>query len=233
VGSNVSRIVVEQVRNCSLFKYFTTNIIADLICLMAACLFLYRDRQAAWRSQIFFLMLTLFVEIFGKTLQIADKSNDWVYNFYVIAETCFVLYLFRSLISPYKKRDGLFLATVVLYFLFYGLDTQKHGIHVFHNTTTLLMSVIFIGYGFYYLYLLINDERDIYLARHGPFWWVAGTLCYYYGSSVNELYFTLLSAEHEQDFTYRHFIFIILNLILYGCWSYSFYCRYLQRKSTR
>jgi hypothetical protein len=81
VGSNVSRIVVEQVRNCSLFKYFTTNIIADLICLMAACLFLYRDRQAAWRSQIFFLMLTLFVEIFGKTLQIADKSNDWVYNF--------------------------------------------------------------------------------------------------------------------------------------------------------
>ena len=230
--SNVSRIVVEQVQNCSLLKYCTTTIIAELICLMAACLFLYRDRQAAWRSQVFFLLFTVVVEIFGKTLKIANKTNDLIYNVYIIAETCFVLYVFRSLISPYKKRDKLFLATIVLYFLFYGLDTRNHGIYTFHNATTLLISVVFIGCGSYYLYLLINDERDIYLVRHGPFWWTAGALCYYYGSSVNELYFTLLSAESERDYTYRHSIFIILNLILYGCWSYSFYCRYLQRTST-
>lgn len=216
-----------------MLNYLSTNIIAELICLIAACLFLYQDKQAAWRSQIFFLLLTLIAEVSGKALRIAGKSNDWIYNIYIITETCFVLYLFRLLISHYKKRDSLFLITLVLYMLLYIIDILKHGVYLFHNTTTIIMSVVFIGYGFYYLYLLINDERDIYIARHGPFWWVAGTLCYYYGSSVSELYFTLLSYKHEHYFTYRHIIFIILNLILYGCWSYSFYCRYLHMRSTR
>lgn len=95
------------------------------------------------------------------------------------------------------------------------------------------MSVLFIVYGLYYYYVLIKDLGYLQLSKHPPFWWVAGALFFYYGTSVISLYYTVFQAQENSPlFTYRSYAYLCFNIIHYGFWSYSFVCRYRQRKLT-
>lgn len=216
-----------------MINYLTLNICAELLCFITACVFLWQDKQAVWRSLVLFLLFTCTTELAGKIMNNIHQNNSWIYNLYIIAEAGINLTMLASLISRYAPVKLPFLFTGIVLVACYIAECFKHGMTVFHNITAVAMSVFYVAYGLYYLYLLMRDERDFELLLYAPFWWVAGTICFAYCSSVSDLYFTIASNENKKHYTYRHTVFIILNLILYGCWSYSFVCRYLQRKSIR
>ena len=73
-----------------------------------------------------------------------------------------------------------------------------------------------------------------YIGSDAPFWWVNGTICFYFAGMACNIFFKYLVKDVTSDVSHsaRYIVFSILNVILYACWSYSFICRYFQRTST-
>ena len=177
-----------------------------------------------------FLLLTSLLEITGRVIGKRSHNNDWVYNIFVIAETLFTGVVYVYLVRQYARNIKIHIALLCLLALLYIYEVALHGFFVFNNITTAVMSVIFIGYSLYYYYLLIKDQGYFNLNTHPAFWWVAGSLFFYYGSSVISLYFAVFNIKNGDLFTYRHYAYLCFNIIHYGLWSYSYICRYRQQK---
>lgn len=92
------------------------------------------------------------------------------------------------------------------------------------------MSVVFVLYCLYYYYLLLKDESFIEIKTHPEFWWVTGVLFYYFGSTMSNIFDGLFNVKIIGFATLRYCIYVLLNLILYSLWVYSFICRMKQRK---
>ncbi len=214
-----------------MLKYFSPNITIETICFASAIVFLSKDNQTIWKSMILFLLVICITEIAGILTKRTINGNNWVYNIYLMPEAGFTSIMFGHLLSKYTKGKVLVLPGLALLFVLYLYEIYCHGIYSFNVLTTTIMSIIFIAYGLYYYFLLIKDEQYLNLKSYAPFWWVSGTLFFYFGSTVSNLYFTTFNANHSILFSFRHLIYVLINIILYSLWSYSFLCRYRQRKS--
>lgn len=160
-------------------------------------------------------------------------GNNWVYNIYIVLEASFTGAMYLYLISKYSRQKRLHTGIFALLAALYVGELFMNGsFYRFNDISTTTMSVLFIGYGLYYFYLLIKDPGYLKLSKYPPFWWVAGNLFFYYGSTVMSLYFAIFKLQNQHVFTHRQDIYLCLNIILYGFWSYSFICRYHQRKLT-
>ena len=179
-----------------------------------------------------FLLLTCLFEIAGKIIGKRSNNNDWIYNIFVIAETLFTYAMYVYLVRHYARNIKIHIVLFCLLTLLYLYEVTLHGFFVFNNITTAVMSVMFIGYSLYYYYLLIKAPRYVNLNNHPAFWWVAGSLLFYYGTSVITLYDAIFQANYSLVFTYRYYAYLCFNIIHYGLWSYSFICRYRQRQLT-
>jgi len=205
----------------------------ELSCLIIAAICLYQDKDATWRSMIVFLLFTCLIEFTGKIMRQRHQDNNWIYNIYIIAEAGFTGAMYVNLIQQYVRKYKLHVAAFLLLAGLYIYEVYIHGIYQFNNVTTTVMSVVFVFYGLYFYYLLIKAPRHYKLNQHPDFWWVAGSLLFYYVTSVSTLYFAVFNTRVHKVFTYRHYSYMFFNTILYGCWSYSFICRYRQRKLIR
>ena len=214
-----------------MLKYFSPNITIEILCLVFAVAFLSKDNQTIWKSMILFMLVVCITEIAGILTKRTTNGNNWVYNIYLMPEAGFTSIMFGHFLNKYTKGKVLVLPGLALFFVLYLYEIYCHGIYSFHVLTTTVMSIIFISYGLYYYYLLIKDEHYINLKYYAPFWWVSGTLFFYFGSTVSNLFFTIFNTEHSISFSFRHLVYILINIILYSFWSYSFLCRYRQRKS--
>ena len=115
--------------------------------------------------------------------------------------------------------------------LIYGVEVIKDGVLVKHIWTTSTMSVLFVIYGLIYFYWLLKDDNDVKLTYSSSFWWVTGALFFYFGSTISNVFFNRLSTIMVSPKHYlTTYIFNALNLILYGCWCYSFICRKWEMK---
>lgn len=161
-----------------------------------------------------------------------ESLNNELYNFFLIIETGFTLNMYYNLIRTHVKATNLIVCIALVLMALYVLEIIQHSFYNFNNITTTVMSVIFVDLGLFYYLLLMKADNYIKLNFYPPFWWVVGTLFFYYGSTASNLFFTIFKAhKSELLFQYRHLVFVLLNLIQYGFWSYSFICRYYQRKS--
>jgi hypothetical protein len=214
-----------------MIKYLSLNIAIEVVTCLIAFFCLYNDKRLAWRLIPFFMAFTCIVEITGRWLHINKKSNDWVYNVYLIAEASVITAMYRYSIKKYTQKIKFIGAGGLILILLYSYEIIVHGILSYNDDTETAMLGLFICYGLYYYYLLMDNEVYHKLYTYPPFWWVAGTLFFCFGSIVSDLYYTFLNAKAWPLFTSRYSIFNYLNIILYGFWTYSFICRYHQRKS--
>lgn len=219
-----------------ILKYLTINTSAEWICFIIAGICLFRDESPVWRGMIIFLLITCLAETLGiyiKVQYLADpknvKPNVWVYNILLIFQAGFISILFASLLKVYIKSGPVILIGLALLSLLYIHEQIEHGSFKKHAITNIVMSVLFIVYSYYYFYLLLKDERNINLSFHPGFWWVAGILFFYFGAIIINLYYEKLRDLVESPKPYLRYIFNILNVLLYGCWSYSFILRKWQK----
>ncbi len=200
-------------------------IFIEITCFIIAVICLIKDADMTWRSMALFLLITCITEITGKLLKHAHQHNQWVYNIFLVFEASFTSFMFSNIIGKYINSRPLFLSGLALILLLYVYEVIDHGFFVFNNLTATVMSVIFVVYCFYYYYLLIKDEQSIDLQRSAPFWWVAGALFFYFGSTVVNLFLSFLQDVSVAGHNITYFIFTALTVILYSCWSYSFICK--------
>src|ERR1700743_877708 len=123
----------------------------------------------------------------GHFLRLAHHTNAWVYNISLVAEAVFTSVLFGSILKQYLKARPLIIGGLVLTFAMYIFELIQHSVIVFNDLTVIVMSVIFVVYSLYYYFLLIKDEHYIDLKRNASFWWVTGSLFYYFGGIASYL----------------------------------------------
>ncbi|HTD99131.1 MAG TPA: hypothetical protein VK668_07570 [Mucilaginibacter sp.] len=216
-----------------MLNYFTLNTIVEIICFVVALICLVKDKSLAWRSMVLFLFITCVAELMGihvKRLYLADRAhvhpNLWLYNILLIFQAGFISLVFYHLLNKYSNSKPLILSGLALLAVIYIYEIVAHGIFKFNNLTNTVMSVMFVFYSLYYYYHLLKHDAYVNLKYEPAFWWIAGTLFFYFGITACNLFFDKLSTIVITPKHYlTYYIYNTLNIILYGCWSYSFICR--------
>jgi hypothetical protein len=216
-------------------KFITVNTASEFLCFFAAVIFLLRDKSLAWKLFIPFLLLTCVVEVAGIYIrEFIGISNYPIYNVYLLFECGFTSYFFFYLYKPYNYKVIWLVAWLSVFTAIYLTDMMCHNFSQFVSTTASIMSVVFVLASLYLYFLKLKDERFEPLLFSAPFWWVSGTLFFYFGSTACNNFLDFLSHYERITFSrsIRYVIFNILDIIMYIFWSYAFICRYRQRKSS-
>lgn len=214
--------------------YFTYNTTSELICFLISMFCLAKDADLVWKLLRPYLFTICITEFYGIYLKSHHLANQWPYNILLAFQIAFTSLMFSNLFRKYVSKSGLVLTFgLVLLFFLYIYEISYHSFFRFNVVTYNSMSVLFVLYCLYYFYLLLKDSRYIDLKYSSNFWFVIGVLFFYFGSTAVNLFrgkLSILFLSKKHFLTY--YIYIILNVILYSCWSYSFICRrWLTRKS--
>ncbi|OCX50871.1 hypothetical protein BEL04_19290 [Mucilaginibacter sp. PPCGB 2223] len=214
-----------------MLSYITPNTFAEFVCFLIAIICLKKDSNIIWKSMILFLLITCITEVAGIYAAKTYHNNHWVYNLFLPIEASFTLLMFGNLYRKYKKSNSV-LAGAALFICIYLYDLISHGLYKYNFLTFTTMSVVFVLYSLYYYYLILSDDQYLNLKYSPEFWWTMGVLFFYFGSTVcnifNErLYSVMITSNHHLSY----FVFKALNIILYSCWSYSFFTKWQTRIS--
>jgi len=215
--------------------YININTVSEFVCLFVSLICLYKDKDPVWRALIFFLLVTCAVEVAGIHLRKElHRPNFMLYNIFLIVECFIQSYFFYHLIKVYKDKAMVLVIWIVLFLLCYFTELYKNHLGGFVFQTSSLMSVMLVLAGVYFNYLVLKDERFKRLSTDASFWWVSGTLCFYFGSTACNIFFEYLVHDKTPAISHsvRYIVFNILNIVLYLNWSYAFICRYRQRISS-
>ncbi len=214
-----------------MLNLITPNIIIESICAFSAFVYLMKDKSWIWRSFMLYMVYLTINEVFGRYISLyGNGDNSWLYNISLIFEIGIVNLMFSHLLKKYAKSQRWIITGLALTSLMYGIDIYLQGFQIYTSNTRSLFSILMVVYALSYFYLLLKEEDYVVLQRYAPFWWVVGVLFYYSGSIISNLSFMKVDLYVFDKYPLRYVIFIVLNLILYAPWSYSFYCRYHQHK---
>lgn len=224
---------------------FTINTVAELICFLVSLICLYKVSNPVWRSMIIFMLLTCVVEMVGVHLKHLYKQdpkhalpNVWLYNLFRLVETGFMSCMFHELLKPYIKTKPLLLISTSIILVTYVFEWSTRGLFTYFGTVDTVISVIFILYGLYYFYQLLKGEAFYDLKVYAPFWWVSGVLFFYFGNIINAVFHDILTEKlsllivGSKNYI-TSYIYNALNILLYGCWSYSFVCKKWEKQTSR
>ncbi|MDN3582456.1 hypothetical protein [Mucilaginibacter flavus] len=214
--------------------FITINTGSELICFLAALIFLIKDKDPAWKLFIPYLLLTCITEFTGVYMnRIAHIYNYPLYNAFLLFECGINSYIFYNLYKPYKKTGKWLIVWYCAFIVMFIAELFSTHFTTFVSTTATIMSVVFVFASLYFYYLKLMDENFEPLMFSAPFWWISGVLFFYFGSTACNVFFDYLakSAIIIHGHSIRYYIFNLLNVILYSFWSYAFLCRYLQRRS--
>lgn len=209
-----------------MLKYFTVNTTSELICFITAVVCLTKDRNLIWRSMILYLFITCLAEFTGKYIWINNKNNNWVYNIFLLCESGFTSLMFINLFSKHTDSKPMVLNGLALFLVCYASEIAHHGFFNYNNLTFSFESVQFVLYSLYYYYLLLKDDEFITFKSSVDVWWVCAVLFFYFGNTAcNLFYHQLDNIRIYGNEQLVDFIFKVLNIILYGCWSFTFILR--------
>jgi hypothetical protein len=194
---------------------------------------LYREKDKVWKNFILFLLLTCLVEIVGLYMRLRHQPNFMLYNAFLVIECAVLNYFFYHLIKGNYYGKKLLGGWLVIFIFFYFIELSIKHFNAYVSASSTFLSVELILAGIYYYYRLLKEEKFRKLSKEASFWWVNGTICFYFAGIACNIFFKyLLRNAPDITHTARYIVFSILNVILYSCWSYSFICRYFQRTSS-
>jgi hypothetical protein len=209
-----------------MLSLFTVNTVSEIICFIVALMCLTKDVSPVWRSMVLYLLITCAAEIYGLYIGHQTHNNHWVYNIFILFEAGFTHLMFFYLFGQHINSKPKVIIGLALFLTLYIYGIIAHTFFVYNYLAYTVMSVQFVFYSLYYYYLLLQSDHHIDLRYAPEFWWVAGTLFFYFANTAcnlfyDKLYSVMLTPKHHLTY----FIFKALNIILYGNWSYSFICR--------
>jgi hypothetical protein len=214
---------------------FTIIVILTFVCWISSLAFLMKRHTGYLRQMIWFLGLTTLAEFTGYLVyfQLHQKNNYWVFNAFLPAEVFFLSWLFYKILSPYCNCKPWISAGLTIFTILYVYESMQSGFLGMSMNAKNFASVYLILLCLSYYYFLLRSDEYIQLKSHAPFWIVTGCFFFYFGSVTCDFFFDyLLSINKGTIKPVRYIIFIVLNIILYGSWSYSFLCKYRQTISS-
>jgi hypothetical protein len=214
-----------------MLQFFTINTVSEAICLLIALLS-FKKSDIISIVSIFFLFITCATEMTAipiKKHYIADPahviSNAWLYNILLVFQMTFFSFLFYHLLNKFRDNRAIIYIGFAVLVVLYIVDVTNHGFFEYNNLTNTVMSVLMVCYGFYYYYNLLNNNSYINLRYSSEFWLATGVVLFYFGDTGCNLFYEKIKPILPPNKHYLGYIYNVLNVILYGCWSYAFICR--------
>lgn len=190
----------------------------ELIALFLAVLNYYKYKTTAEKWFLFFLLYTVVTETIGHYNSYVREVYDLtVYQVFLVVSFLFYFYWYFSILkSKLQRRVTLALGLVFLCYAIYNLIVLPWDNH--HYKTFVLGAVINIIVSIFFFSQLLNDKKEIEVAHNLKFWIATGLLLF----NVGMVPFMLFSEEFSAKSETRTVILVVLNFILYGCYSLGF-----------
>lgn len=215
-------------------QYLTVNTIAEWGCLLTGVICLSKDKDPVWRYFPIYLLITCLTETAGIYIrEQLHRPNTPLYNGYLVVECLTISTFLYHQLKPYGVKVGVLFGVLALLLTGFVAEITGIGFMRYANRVTTLMSVVFVVASLYYYYLILKEEEYVQLGTYAPFWWMSGTLIFYFGGVATFVFFEYLVQDqvpHSIHYSVRYLIFKVLNVLLYSCWSYAFICRFRLRK---
>jgi len=176
---------------------------------------------------IVLLFATYFGETFGRYIYLNKlaASNHFVYNTLLIVQVSIFHIMFAHLFRQYNISKVPLLAGLAILSIKYVYDVFNKSFWIFSQDTYTLLSVLIVLYGFIFYYYLLTDDSYIDLKYSSAFWWVSGIMIFCFGSMACNIFEERLNHVMVSGHHLAYYIFRVLNVFLYGFWSFSFICR--------
>lgn len=208
------------------------NIIIELSCFIMAIVFLKGDDLLFSKVTKGYLAIVVIIETIGFSMSKGfHLNNAWLYNIFIIFEATYISYgLYVALNKLTNKALVICTIPIITFIITYIFEIYTHGFLKFNSLTINIESVLFVIVSLIYFNLLIKQKDPIDLNTNAQFWWVSGVLFYYFGSTIYNLFIYFLYQDFPKSYAILIYVMLILNLLLYSIWIYSFICNSRQRK---
>jgi hypothetical protein len=209
-----------------MLNYFTINTSVEIICFLISLICLITDSNPIWRITIAYLFITCATELTGIYLKLHHHShNAWLYNISMLIEAIYINLMFIDFFKDVTHSKIIIICGLCIIPVPYIYEVLNHSIYVYNDLTYTLLCIPIIFYALFYFYFLIKNDGYIDLRYSFQFWWVTGVLFYYFGSTTLDVFYNNLLIAISPGHYLTSYIYNILNILLYGCWSYSFICK--------
>lgn len=178
----------------------------------------------------FFLLLTIFVELSANWMMRNWGTNMALYNFYLVCNFCFCLYMLREIITDRLMRKVGLITTCAygLVALFNLIFVQK--LHTWNSMSYSLGCLLVVAFCIYYFFELFKRPKATRLTKEPAFWIVSGLLFFYCCSFP---FIGLNNFLGNAPLVIRrnlNTILTLLNILLYLLFGIAFLCRLRPRK---
>ena len=200
----------------------------NLICSLVALFFLRNENRNIWVLLKWFTVFDAFVEFFALVFSaVSHKYNLWVFTLYLPFNFIILYWSVYKLLPFHKYNKFLCVTGIVVFCLCYVTEIGLHGIYVYSiNSDTVATIFMIIGCNWFF-YLLLQKQEWILISKHAAFWFVTGLFLFSFCTVVTDLFDNELNDLFiTNKLPLRSLLFVGFNLILYGCWSYAFICKY-------
>ena len=213
-------------------QYLTINTSAELICFISALVFLRKNRNWTSWFVITFLLLTVAAEMAAIPIKIHylkdtkhNLPNIWLYNLLLVVQIIFYNIIFEVLLNKKIYKVAILFVLLPLLFGLYFYDISHHGLFEYNEITNSIFSVEIVLFALIYYHNLFRSDTSINLWTYPGFWFVTGALFFFFGSTVLNLFYDTIKKILPHNKHFVGYIYNVLNILLYGFWSYSFICR--------
>ncbi len=211
---------------------FTIIVLITFLCWLSSIILIKGLRAGYFKLMPWYLGLTTLVELTGYIVyfKLHYPNNYWVFNAFLPLEVLFLSWIFYHLLSNYFYCKTLIIVGSLGFLLIYLFESFNSAFLAMSMKAKDFGSVYLIILCLIYYYFLQKDNNYVNLKWHADFWIVTGCFFFYFSSIGCDFFFDYLrSINLGTTKPVRYLIFIVLNFIMYGCWSFSFLCRYKQK----
>jgi hypothetical protein len=130
-------------------------------------------------------------------------------------------------LPAHRFNKLLLLSGISIFAVSYVLEIVTKGIFVNDIISDTISGFFLLLFCNWFFYLLLKGDEWIEIHRHAAFWFVTGLFLFSFCTIVTDLFDNqLLDLFVTPSISLRYLLYIVFNLILYGCWSYAFICKY-------
>ena len=214
--------------------FYTSIIWIEFICLLLA-LFFINNKKAGWlRNFIWLLSITVITESAGYCVYfLLQKNNHWVFNAFMPVDFFFTNWILYKICSPHFNCKPWIIIVLAVFSILYVIESINSHFLEYSSISGSVKSIVIISISFLYYYYLLKQDEYIDITKDPPFWIVTGCFFFYFGGIACDFFFDYLVTINNTTLKpVRYIIYIVLNFILYSCWSYAFICKYRQTISS-
>lgn len=211
--------------------YYWINPITVFTGFVIALVCLSNKREQWYKTFPVFLFVVSLVEVFGNLIYFYwhRPNNHWLYNAYLPLQFSFISWVAYKICKPYFNSKPFLLTGLAVFIISYCIESFRSGFLNYSSITKTIFSVWMIVLCFVYYYRFLQKEERLAIWSHADFWIISGLFFFYFVSTASNLFFDyLVNLNKDQLRPIRYTIFLVLNIFLYGSWSYAFICKYRQ-----